>query len=665
MTASTSESLVAEFVDTWPSEWHADASISQGLSFFKDQLLVGRPIALPFVSASKPIVRWVIVAPTMRLVRDHFEDIKSWLPSKDRHYVTGEIVKIAHASGALTNELARLAPQGYGRWNAPYDRSRAIILRLAQMHRFLATKPEVINVAIPTLPSLRLAFISALSVGDWTRAESCVDEIDRWGLDQAASTLHMRIRLLETQGATNELFKLVCQQKAWDFSSPRRIAAAILNAVDAVAIEPTEQAHGIESAFKLFRKEWYPKLYQLVEEARSESHVARVLAMAATADLNRTLLESLVPKLSDDLAAFLLSQFPVLVTPGLAPPEPQAQGTSVSQVPSSPLSQGDFWTRLHAAIKSRQTTLARNLLECIDDKLLVDPNFLGLTSDGILEILSDPDIERDQTAHLLRQDALATLIDAFVGSSGFPRLDHLDCYLALLEGLASLNSESMSANESQLMLGLVGAVVHLSSHAHERCEDLVRLWWKSRPVIQRLDWLAGALDTLATVHVKPDRLWDLYVDGLTLADRRGLVFTPVQIRTWENIGRALELSQADISEALSPLQPPQGQPFTDPLDIAELRQIAIISLQEASAREAARELERRTGARVNVVISSVADSQLRHAKNADLILYVWAATSHAAYRTFDSVRERIEYVQGTGCSSIVLAAERWVERRSD
>jgi hypothetical protein len=41
---------------------------------------------------------------------------------------------------------------------------------------------------------------------------------------------------------------------------------------------------------------------------------------------------------------------------------------------------------------------------------------------------------------------------------------------------------------------------------------------------------------------------------------------------------------------------------------------------------------------------------------------VWAATKHAVYRAFDDVRDRIEYVQGTGASSIVLALERWIQR---
>jgi hypothetical protein len=47
------------------------------------------------------------------------------------------------------------------------------------------------------------------------------------------------------------------------------------------------------------------------------------------------------------------------------------------------------------------------------------------------------------------------------------------------------------------------------------------------------------------------------------------------------------------------------------------------------------------------------------------VLIVWSAITHAVFRAFDGVdRERIEYVQGTGAASIVLALERWAIRQS-
>jgi vacuolar-type H+-ATPase subunit F/Vma7 len=97
----------------------------------------------------------------------------------------------------------------------------------------------------------------------------------------------------------------------------------------------------------------------------------------------------------------------------------------------------------------------------------------------------------------------------------------------------------------------------------------------------------------------------------------------------------------------------------DPLSILNLRKIAVVTLNERAAKQAAEELKSRTGAEVVIVTSTTADDLTKTAESADLILFVWAASTHAVYRTFDHVRDKLQYVQGTGPSSIVLAAERW------
>jgi len=51
---------------------------------------------------------------------------------------------------------------------------------------------------------------------------------------------------------------------------------------------------------------------------------------------------------------------------------------------------------------------------------------------------------------------------------------------------------------------------------------------------------------------------------------------------------------------------------------------------------------------------------------ADVVLFVWSATTHAVFRAFDAVdKKRFAYVQGTGAASIVLALERWIARQEE
>ena len=100
----------------------------------------------------------------------------------------------------------------------------------------------------------------------------------------------------------------------------------------------------------------------------------------------------------------------------------------------------------------------------------------------------------------------------------------------------------------------------------------------------------------------------------------------------------------------------------DPLLACSFKKIAIVSLHERAAREAASQIEQRTQANVVVVTEHAAGEGTTSAATADVILFVWGASKHAVYRAFDKVRDRLEYVQGTGSASIVRALERKVSR---
>lgn len=97
---------------------------------------------------------------------------------------------------------------------------------------------------------------------------------------------------------------------------------------------------------------------------------------------------------------------------------------------------------------------------------------------------------------------------------------------------------------------------------------------------------------------------------------------------------------------------------------ASLSKVAIVTRREEQAEEAARQIRRRTQAQVTIVTADVAGAETNSAKLADVILVVWSTISHAVYRAFDSVREKISYVQGTGAESIVAALEKAVEGTS-
>ena len=540
------------------------------------------------------------------------------------------------------------------------------LARLTKMHRFMRSQPEDLRVQVPSLAALHLAFVAGLRIGDWGSALACIEEIDHWSLDQAPKTLQMRIRLLDARGAMSELFQFVIKNHAWEFNHPRRISSAILRAVDSEAIKPIETADGIDSALTHFREEWYPRLMQAVADTVGLRDVVRIQAYSACADRDFERLMGLVPDSEDGLAARLFKRW--------APEQADATSSPVATVGSPPLqnlsvippSAGErFWSSLQSAVREGKSDRTRFLIEALDSELLSDVEFLSRGPDALLELLSDPDVEKRTVSRLLLQETIAGMIDAFVVASGFPRLEHLEIYIALIEGLVLLRGEASNDADSQLLLGLLSAVAQLSPKSCHRCEEIIRIWWKQRSTVTRLGWLAAALDSLAPLHPRPDALTDLFVNALEFGARKQHQLSASEVRAWSRIGRALEIEDGLIHQLVEPLTSHATDEQIDDLATAGLKRIAIVSLQEASAKNAAKELAERTGAKVTIVTSLVSDGLTRNAAGADIILYVWAASTHATYRAFDFNRDRLVYVQGTGASSIIAAAEGWAKRKVD
>jgi hypothetical protein len=657
------DQLVAVLKSSWPSQWAPETTAGGALELLVEDGRRGRVSSLPFVRASSGEVVWLTVGPSRRLIEEYMDDLRAWMSQSDRTRLAAKIIDPLQATGPTGPFLKVLAPGGYCRWQITTAQGEVTLSRLGTMHRFLASRPEESTSRIPSVSALRLAFVTALRTGDWDGAAACIDEIDHWSLDQATRSLQMRVRLLDAQGATFDLYQFVVRHQLLEFPHPRRIAAAILRAVDAEAIKPLEASEGCDSALVCFREIWYPRVMQAVADTKGMEEVARIQAYAACADRDVTALRALASGIECDLAQRLYALLVPASTEDAATVSiPELEPTLILEPEEFRKSGIRFWNTLQEAVREGRSDRTRVLIAALDSDLLDDIHFLSRSPDALLELLSDPEIDVHNASRLLLQEVIAGLVDVFVVASGFPKLAHLDVYLALMEGLVLLRGEAANEADSQLLLGLLAAVSQLSPRTCDRCESIVRCWWKQRPMVPRIGWLAAALDSLAFLHPRPEAMGDLYIEALELAGRKHHGFTAMESRTWRRIGGALEMDGASIQELVEPLEPPQADGAADALAGAGLRQIAIVSLQESSAREAAKEIAERTGAKVSVVTSLVSDGDTRQASGADLILYVWAASTHATYRAFDLDRDRLEYVQGTGSSSIVAAAERWAQR---
>lgn len=254
--------------------------------------------------------------------------------------------------------------------------------------------------------------------------------------------------------------------------------------------------------------------------------------------------------------------------------------------------------------------------------------------------------------------AVAEILERYVRETGFPRSDLGSLYLHLLRLWCLLHRGNSAGREhGHVLLELASALLQLNANAIEVCQTLED-WWKAKPAPSQLYFALDAIELMERElpgTEAPMNLWFAAADvikrasdGLPSADRE----------LWRRVGMRLGFDEATISQYLPP-EPPEAK-VADPLATAGLKHVAIVCLREQQAKQAADAIASRSGAKVSVVTATSAGAQTTQASAADVVLFVWLASTHAVFRAFDGFdRQRFCYVQGTGASSIVRTLERW------
>jgi hypothetical protein len=275
---------------------------------------------------------------------------------------------------------------------------------------------------------------------------------------------------------------------------------------------------------------------------------------------------------------------------------------------------------------------------------------------GAIEDLFLDDGVRQRERNLIIQ-GIAEFLEEFIRESEFPRAAFGDLYLALLRVWSALYAGTSSGQEhGHVLLELASAALQLN-RAPEEVLKIIEQWWEARPARSQLPFVLDAIELLEREFPNPEASANLWLAAADLILRAPDALAPSEKALWRRVGKQLAFDDITISRYV----PPDAElDQIDPLAEANLRHIAIVCMREAQARDAAAQIQERTGAEVSVVIGKAAGSETDHAKNADVVLFVWMATSHAVFRAFDGFdRRRFCYVQGTGASSIVRALERW------
>jgi hypothetical protein len=263
---------------------------------------------------------------------------------------------------------------------------------------------------------------------------------------------------------------------------------------------------------------------------------------------------------------------------------------------------------------------------------------------------------RQRERDLIAQ-GLAEFLEEFVREPDFPRASLGDLYLALLRMWAVLHAGNSSRKEhGHVLLELASAALQLN-RSPEEVLKIVEEWWEARPARSQLPFVLDAIELLEQEFPNPESPANLWFAAADLILRAPEGLAPSEKSLWRRVGKRLRIDDETIDDYL-PTDKEAGQ--VDPLAEAKLRHIAIVCMRERQARDAATQIQERTGARVSLVISKNAGPETDNARNADVVLFVWIASSHAVFRAFDGFeRRRFCYVQGTGAASIVRSLERW------
>lgn len=322
------------------------------------------------------------------------------------------------------------------------------------------------------------------------------------------------------------------------------------------------------------------------------------------------------------------------------------------------------WTEYVDQIRTGRTSQAEEFLS-LDER----PLFSSLTPidaiqlvNDIEELLTDPVVNANQTSYLLTSSAVPLIINDLLADPTFPRSELVSVYKKLLEIWSESKRGSALTPDANLLLMLAEVTLQLDASSGSLVVVALREWWLARPHRTLLPFVLAAVDLITEYTSDVHSAETLWIGGADLIKNDPSILTWTERTLWRLTGSRIGLDEPTITEFVN-LIPIEEEAFDDPLSEISLSKVAIITLREGSADQAASLIRERTQANVIVVTATSAGSSTDSAKTADVILFVWASSTHAVYRAFDAVRDKLVYVQGTGASSIVAALERWATSR--
>lgn len=681
----------------------------------------GRAASFPYFVDERDEVTWFTVAPCADSLRMAIEDLRAWLFPNHAAELRVESGSSPGDTG-LRPLIFAASPAGYFVWKTRREGARATAARLTAMYELMARRPRRAASAIPTLYELRQRFRTALVVGDRPTAEAAIDLIAREALDSATNVAFMRVKLADHFGEHAFLARWDAVRDLAQLRLPAAVRSALVRAFYRYHLSEAELAGDLDRAAHAYAERVDPALGPVLDVCRAEDgpEVARCLAYRfRLGRVSAARLEELRGS-GDEVVARILGSTGERET---ATAEPPASTESAAMHAFDVATQrGDQravqefgelilaarWEELGSAERTRVAAsitdslreranprLSALLSRVVGGQVVAElppqdwTTFLDACTDrdwarahpfieradrpaatadgptalrGIIARLQSLPTETGTTSSLAQAvviGALTAVIEDCRTDLRFPRTDLVDVYSSLLELLTFTRGGSTQHEDASLFLLLADAVLQVDSRLGRDVASLAESWWTVRPSEALLPFLLDVLSILSFHGTAREEALALWVRGADLIRTETIGLGPGEHSAWSSVGTRLGVAANELAIYLGTVEPGAS---VDPLTEAGLKKVAIVSLRQRQAQEAARMIRSRCGAEIVLVDETDTGPLVRSARNADVILVVWSAISHAVFRGLDPVRERVAYVQGTGAESIVLSLERAVRR---
>ena len=615
--------------------------------------LEGDAITLPYpINGGK--YAWLTFAENPNAFKKQIVDIRSWIIPNYGWEDKNSLVTKSEKGGSFQDEVLQFSPHGYYRWFSKMSDGLTILEKLNKAQYLNSKVPQRSSNIKLGIVALRREFSISLANSNFENAASIINEIDTRQLDTAANSNALRIQLLYATQDYRGIVEFPNLENLITVRPPRKVKEAILVAHHSVYLEELEEQKLFDQAFDQYSK-IHGVLAGLAGSLSSDD--PRIIKLKYYDSITSEIKSNVdLPQnfSGDDALNWLID---------LSKKREETTEDSVErdlnsneQAVVSKVQLDLNWSNLNGAIKNNEFSKVRSFLQEVENAPF---DWVPTDIDFLTEVFTDPEISEDIAKQVLGEEILISVVDNFIAEPSFPRMPLMNLYKGILSVWIDYHAGSTKPNTSEFVLTLCEAILELDVKQLPLIKTVIEDWWSAGAEShRRLPWLSEAL----TLLIEKDRnveIETLWVVGATLVSNSKTMIPLEDQIMWRSLGSFTSLDPETVDELLD-FEEAALDEEGDVLAECDFSKVAIVTLNERTAKIAQREIEARTRAKVVIVSDLSAGEGTDAALLSDVVLFVSGAVKHAVYRAFDGRRDILEYVQGKGSSSIVRALERRV-----